>query len=55
MIGLHCDTCDRPLVLTAGVTEGTLVVTRHPYTECSCPHSPEELVAIVEDAYQDEM
>ena len=55
MIGLQCDTCDGSLVLTVGVAKGQLVVTRHPHTECSCPHPHEELVSIVEDAYQYEM
>ena len=54
MIGLHCETCDLPLFLTVRMEEGLLTVNRLPYTECTCPHSPEELVNILLDAYQDE-
>jgi len=55
VIGLHCDTCDGSLVLTARVTDGTLVVTRHPYSECQCMYTDEELLNILDDAYESEM
>jgi len=56
MIGLHCDTCDAPLVLTAGVSEaGELLVYVHEYTECKCTYTPTELADILSDAYIEEM
>jgi hypothetical protein len=56
MIGLRCDTCDAPLVLTARVNEiGKLVITRHNYSECKCQYTQNDLLDIIDDAYIEEM
>lgn len=58
MIETHCHTCDRPLIVTLGISDDPTIpyrVTRHTYNECICLYTEDDLRDIVEDGAEWEM
>jgi hypothetical protein len=53
MVELGCDTCGKHLAIVLNVTVAGVVALLHPSTECECARllPPEQLLAVLEDAY----